>query len=96
MCQFISEAFYEGRLAPDPGNAGRRLIFKSPIEGITPQGIHFLPVSHTGCSQKSEEEGRTIKEYFQKLVRLEFVDKDGSARVMTTHDILVVSPYTCK
>jgi len=93
VCQFISEAFYEGRLAPDPGNAGRRLIFKSPIEGITPQGIHFLPVSHTGCSQKSEEEGRTIKEYFQKLVGLEFVDKDGSVRVMTTHDILVVSPY---
>ena len=72
---------------------GRHLIFESPIEGITPQGIHFLPVSHTGCSQKSEEEGRTIKEYFQKLVGQKFVDKDGSARVMTTDDILVVSPY---
>ena len=93
VCQFISEAFYEGRLAPDPGNASRRLIFESPIEGITPQGIHFLPVIHAGCSQKSEEEGRTIKEYFEKLVGQTFVDKDGSARVMTEDDILVVSPY---
>lgn len=93
VCQFISEAFYEGRLLPDPGNADRRLIFKSPIEGITPNGIHFLPVSHTGCSQKSEEEGREIKKYYQKLVGQRFVDKDGTARAMTANDILVVSPY---
>jgi len=93
VCQFISEAFYEGRLAPDPGNANRRLIFDSPIEGITPQGIHFLPVIHTGCSQKCEEEGLTIKGYFQKLVGQAFVDKDGSRRLITAGDILVVSPY---
>src|SRR5205807_4857337 len=42
---------------------------------------------------KSEEEGQTIKEYFQKLVGQRFVDKDGSSRVTTTDDILVVSPY---
>lgn len=93
VCGFISEAFYEGRLEPDPGNVRRHLIFESPIEGITPQGIHFLPVNHSGCSQKSEEEGKTIKEYYEKLVGQRFVDKDGSTRVMTTHDILVVSPY---
>ena len=93
VCEFISEAFYEGRLAPDPKILGRHLIFKSPIEGITPQGIHFLPVSHTGCSQKSEEEGVTIKEVFQKLVGQTFVDTDGSTRTMTTQNILVVSPY---
>jgi predicted RecB family nuclease len=93
VCQFISEAFYEGRLVADPGNAARHLIFKSTIDGITPQGIHFLPVTHTGCSQKSEEEGRTIKEFFQKLLGQRFVDKDGSTRAMTLHDILVVSPY---
>lgn len=93
VCQFISEAFYEGRLAPDPGNVRRHLVFDAPIKGITPQGIHFSPVSHTGCSQKSEEEGRAIAEYFQKLLGQKFVDKDGSTRVMTTDDILVVSPY---
>ena len=93
ICQFISEAFYEGRLDADPENAKRHLIFESPIEGISPLGIHFLPVRHTGCSQKSEEEGRTINEYFQKLLGQKFVDKDGSVRTMTTDDILVVSPY---
>jgi uncharacterized protein len=93
VCQFISEAFYEGRLRADPENVKRHLIFDSPISRITSQGIHFLPVTHTGCSQKSEEEGRTIKEYFDQLVGQKFVDKDGSIRVMTTDDILVVSPY---
>ena len=58
ICRFISDAFYEGRLAPDPENANRRLIFDRPINGITPEGIHFSPVIHTGCSQKSEEEGK--------------------------------------
>jgi uncharacterized protein len=93
VCQFISEAFYEGRLRPDPENVKRHLIFDSTINGITPDGIHFLPVTHIGCSQKSEEEGRTIKAYFDQLVGQKFVDKDGSVRVMTTDDILVVSPY---
>ena len=93
VCRFISDTFYEGRLIADPGHSGRHLIFESAIEGITPQGIHLLPVSHAGCSQKSEEEGRTIEEYFQKLVGQKFVDKDGSTRVMTTRDVLVVSPY---
>ena len=93
VCQFISEAFYDGRLEPDAAIAGRHLLFKSPIEGITPQGIHFLPVTHSGCSQKSEEEGMTIKKYFETLVGQTFVDTDGSTRVMTTNDILVVSPY---
>ncbi len=93
LCAFISEAFYDGRLAADPDNASRRLLFESPIEGISPQGIHFLPVTHTGCSQKSEQEGKKVKEYFQKLLGQQFLGKDGAARAMTTNDILVVSPY---
>ena len=80
VCQFISEAFYEGRLAPDPANAKCRLIFESPIDGITPEGIHFLPVIHSGCSQKSEEEGKVIKAYYEKLLGQKFEDKNGSAR----------------
>jgi len=93
VCQFISEAFYEGRLAPDSANAKRRLIFESPIDGITTAGIHFLPVIHSGCSQKSEEEGRVIKSYYEQLVGQKFEDKNGSVRVMSADDILVVSPY---
>jgi uncharacterized protein len=93
ICQFISDAFYDGRLAPDLGNDKRRLIFKSSIDGITPQGIHFLPVHHSGCSQKSEEEGTVIKHYYQQLLGQQFEDGEGGCRSITPDDILVVSPY---
>ena len=93
VCKFISEAFYEGRLKADPDNERRTLVFDSSIEGIAPDGIYFVPVNHTGCSQKSEEEGVTIKKYFEKLVGQNFVDKDVSSRTITADDILVVSPY---
>lgn len=93
ICRFISQAFYDGRLDPDPGNAKRKLVFKSPIEGVTTQGIHFLPVNHTGCSQKSEEEGAVIKHCYQQLLGQEFEDGEGGCRIIGPDDILVVSPY---
>jgi uncharacterized protein len=93
LCRFISEAFYDGRLTPHPSNALRHLTFDSPIGGISEHGLHFIPVSHAGCSQKSEEEGAVVDEYFHRLIAQTFVDKDGSARRISAHDILVVSPY---
>jgi uncharacterized protein len=93
ICQFISDAFYDSRLSPDPINPKRRLIFASPIDGITPEGIHFLPVIHSGCSQKSEEEGAVIKHRFELLLGQEYDDGQGNVRRMTPDDILVVSPY---
>jgi uncharacterized protein len=93
VCRFISDAFYEGRLAPHPGNERRRIVFDAPIDRIGPDGIYFLPEDHIGCSQKSEEEGRTIKQYYGRLLGRQFVDRDGSTRAMSGEDILVVSPY---
>lgn len=93
ICQFISDAFYEGRLSPASDNHLRQLQFKSPINGISPQGIHFVPVSHAGCSQKCEEEAKIIKDYFGRLLGQTFMDKDGTIRAMTANDILVVTPY---
>jgi uncharacterized protein len=93
ICQFISEAFYEGRLAPAADNHARQLQFKSPIKGISPEGIHFMPVSHAGCSQKCEEEAKVIKELFGQLLGQTFKYKEGTTRAMTADDILVVTPY---
>ncbi|MBN8603138.1 MAG: TM0106 family RecB-like putative nuclease [Planctomycetes bacterium] len=93
ICQFISDAFYEGRLTPVEDNHRRLLEFKAPIAGISPHGIHFIPISHVGCSQKCEEEAKAIKDYFGQLLGQTFKDKDGTTRLMTVSDILVVTPY---
>ncbi len=93
ICKFISDAFYDGRLEADAGNSQRHLVFAKPVKNITEEGIYFLPVEHTGCSQKSTEEGQVIKDCYQALLQQQFHDKDGSVRRLQMDDILVVSPY---
>ncbi len=93
ICDYISSTFYDGRLVPAPENAGRTIIFKSPIPGIEPEGIHFVPVDHAACSQKSEEEGKIVADFYARLLRQRFQDNHGSARPMTQDDVLIVSPY---
>ncbi len=93
ICQFISSAFYEGRLEADAGNSKRYIIFDKPVKGIASDGIYLLPVDHTVCSQKSTEEGAVIKECYESLLRQQFHDKDGTVRTLGLDDILVVSPY---
>ena len=93
ICKFISSAFYEGRLEADAGNSQRHLIFDQPVKGIASDGIYMLPVNHSGCSQKSTEEGAVIKQCYEALLRQKFHDKDGTVRALGLDDILVVSPY---
>lgn len=93
LCQFVSDAFYEGRLAPVAGVTDRQVIFKAPVAGIGAEGIHVIPVSHAGCSQRSEEEGIAIKACIEQLLGQTFQNNDGTQRAMTVQDILVVSPY---
>jgi uncharacterized protein len=93
ISQFISDAFYEGRLEPASGNTNRQLLFMANMEGVSPHGIHFVPVAHSGCSQKSAEEGEVIKDLYQKLLQQRFQEKPGKIRAMKSDDILVVSPY---
>lgn len=93
VCRFISEAFYDGRLAPHADNDLRRLTFASPIPGLDQHGICFVPVEHSGCSQKSEEEGAALAGLYRQLIGQSFTDRDGSNRPVSGNDILVVSPY---
>jgi uncharacterized protein len=93
ICDFISRAFYEGRLKPNSENRKRKLTFSTAIKGITSEGVHFVPAKHSGCSQKCEEEGKIIRFYYEKLLGQTFTDKNGKSRAITTDDLLVVSPY---
>ena len=93
ICQFISDAFYDGRLAAYAKNIDRKLIFDGSMTGTPNDGIHFIPVDHTGCSQKSAEEAKVIKNLYLKLLLQKFCDVDGQIRNLTQDDILVVTPY---
>jgi uncharacterized protein len=92
VCRYVSDAFYDGRLQPHPITATRRLIFSGDL-ALPPAGIHFMPVRHAGCSQRSEEEGQAIRTYYRKMLDQQFEAAGGVRRAMTVNDILVVSPY---
>jgi predicted RecB family nuclease len=91
ICQFISEAFYEGRLHAHDSTSERSLSLKNT--DLPNEGIHLIPTDHEGCSQKSTEEGEIIKAKYQELLGQQFHDQDGTIRAITEDDILVVTPY---
>jgi predicted RecB family nuclease len=60
VCRYISEAFYEGRLEPDPRTAERTTPFGT--------GVRYLPVEHEGRRQDSPEEAARVREEINRLV----------------------------
>jgi len=97
VCRFISEAVYDGRLAPEAANRNQRLVLNgSPHAALRPTGIRFFAVSHDGCRQSSKEEAAVVKDLFASLLAQSYVDKEGRQRRMTIDNVLVVAPYNAQ
>jgi uncharacterized protein len=56
-------------------------------------GIQFIPVIHSGCSQKSEEEGDIIREVYNSLMQQQFQNRYGDVRQIGSDNVLIVTPY---
>ena len=94
VCQFISDAVYDGRLQAEPKNANQRLILtREAHPALKPTGIQFLATEHDGCSQRSEVEAEMIRGLFQSLLGQRYRDRDGVEHAMGLANILVVAPY---
>jgi predicted RecB family nuclease len=95
VCQFISQAVYDGRLEADDGARRQRLVLREPAdaEALAPTGLRFVAVDHAGCAQKSAEEAERLKRAYRTLVGQRWIDREGAERVVSSDDILVVSPY---
>lgn len=108
VCQFISDAVYDGRLHPEADNAKQRLLLpplpkggqggfsqgeNAPDPILAESGIRFLPVAHTGNSQQSPEEAARIRALYDNLLRQHFIDRHGTKHRIGVNDILVVAPY---
>lgn len=91
ICQFISDAFYDGRLTTHESTSQRKLDLKS--SNLPNEGIVMFEFHHKNCRQKSEEEGQIIKEKYNELLGQTFYDKNGQRRSITQNEILVISPY---
>jgi hypothetical protein len=94
ICRFVSDAFYDGRLRPDPDNARQRLVLDSGADkALAATGIRFIEVHHTNCSQASEEEADQVNRLYRDLLQQRWIDRDDKEAPIEIADILVVSPY---
>ena len=94
VCQFISDAVYDGRLFPEARNEKRHLVLTDEAGPIPmTAGIRFVPIAHTGCTQHSPQEVQAIATLFDSLLKQSYTDDTGALHPMTANNILVVSPY---
>jgi predicted RecB family nuclease len=94
LCQFVSEAFYDGRLKSDKCTVGQMLELDGDYDGaLAPSGLRFVSVDHQDNAQKSIEEAARLNQVYRALLGQTWVNQKGKSHAITTEDILVVSPY---
>lgn len=92
ICEFISKAFYDGRLGPDAPTANNRV--ESP--GLMGSGLRYIPVEHSENGRESIEEAERIVREVGLLLRGSFTRRGEAEQTLTQSDILVVTPYNAQ
>ena len=93
ICQFISEALYDGRLKSKDSTATQRIETNAGLVSKA-AGILFLPVEHAGNSQGCEEEACVIEQLVDELLNCKVRDSENATpRKITLADILIVAPF---
>ncbi|MFN8654896.1 MAG: TM0106 family RecB-like putative nuclease [Candidatus Obscuribacterales bacterium] len=96
LCQFISDAVYEGRLAADEKTEKRVLVLPERSRRFISRqsGILYIPVEHEGNTQGSPEEAECIKQVVDELLMCRRLDEHSTeALALRLDDILIVAPY---
>lgn len=90
---FISAAFYDGRLSTDPANARQDLGPGRPLGGT---GVRHVRIRHEGAGNRSRQEAAWIIDAIERLVDRPWRDRHGVERRLAIEDILVVAPYNAQ
>jgi predicted RecB family nuclease len=94
ICNFISDAVYEGRLQADACTAERTIRFAGPTRRVGKEaGILYVPVEHQDNTYESDEEAAAIVEIVGELLGHDLAEAGRPARKLTRKDILVVAPF---
>jgi uncharacterized protein len=96
--EYVSEAFYEGRLASHP-EALRTIAAPATAADADPLvggGVRWLPIEHAGNSARSAEEAARVVELVATLVGRRQLLADGTERPIGLDDVIVVTPYNAQ
>ncbi len=90
---FISPAFYDGRLVTDAADARQDLAAGEPVGGT---GVRLMRLNHSGASNRSPDEADWIVAAIAGLVGRPWTDRQGVVRPLGVQDVLVVAPYNAQ
>jgi predicted RecB family nuclease len=93
LCKLISESVYDSRLRAGADCVNQVLLSEPKSADGKNAGVIFLPVSHSGNSQCSEEEVDVIAELVRQLVGIDYHDEQKKKLQLRLEDILIVTPY---
>ncbi len=93
ICHFISEQFYDQRLAPKD-HCANRSVDDGPVVGGT--GLRWAPVVHEGNRVSAPDEAGAVARIVGELLGRPWTDEYGTRQPLTLADILVVAPYNAQ
>jgi predicted RecB family nuclease len=93
VCQFVSEAIYEGRLRPAPDCERQRVDAPGALTGT---GVRSIPIKHASNSRQSPEEAERIGAEVADLLRGQYTDAKGDRAALSQGEIMVVTPYNAQ
>jgi uncharacterized protein len=94
LCEFISDAVYDGRLTAEAVTSSRELHLDAGGQGrlAASAGVVYVPIDHEGNQCDSEEEVDAVEDILRDLKRAQILE-NGITRAFLDDDVLVVSPY---
>jgi len=93
ICNYISTSFYDSRLTSDPVTETRSVNLK--LDPIKDEGLFYVPIEHSGCSQRSDEEADLIEKTYNRIIKKEFKVGKKLGKI-SSKDIMVVAPYNAQ
>ena len=93
VCEFVSEAIYEGRLRPAPDCERQRVDAPGALTGT---GVRSIPIEHTGNSRQSTEEAERIGAEVADLLSGQYTNAKGDQAALSQDEIMVVTPYNAQ
>jgi predicted RecB family nuclease len=93
--EYISDAFYAGRLDPHPMNAAQRI--SSPLPVLDGAGVRFIPMDHSGNASKSPQEAAVVADLVAELLaETPWTNRDGVEASIQPENLVVVAPYNAQ
>jgi predicted RecB family nuclease len=91
LCQYTSDAFYDGRLTARTGLEHQQILGPAPLRGV---GLRVVEVPHEGNANASPEEAAAVTAVVRDLLGSSWTDKHGAEHPIGPADVLVITRTT--